>query len=504
MTSLVQGPSHRTGRAALLVAALLLLALAFAPRAGAFVYWANDADVTSTTIGRANLDGTGVNQSFIDGANQPCGVAADGAHLYWANIDGSIGRANLDGTGVNQSFIAGAAGNNPCGVAVDGTHLYWTNVDGGTIGRANLDGSGVNQAFIGGASGPCGVAVDGTHLYWANIDGGTIGRANLDGSGMNQGFVGGASLPCGVAVDAAHLYWANLGGTTIGRANLDGTGVNQGFVGGASAPCGVAVDAAHVYWANIDGIGRANLDGTGVNQGFVGASGPCGVAVDAGTQAAQPSNITVNDVSMAEGNGGNTAFNFTVSLSAPQANPVTVNFATANGTAAAPGDYASNSGTLTFAPGVTTQPVTVQVNGDTAVEPNESFNLNLSNATGNAAITGAQGVGTIQNDDQAAAPREFTLGRARLNPKTGTARLAVTVPGPGELAISGTGAKAAGPLVARSVSAAGTLQLLVKASGPKQRTLNRTGRVSVKPTVTYTPIGGTPSTRSTNIRLKKL
>ncbi len=72
------------------------------------------------------------------------------------------------------------------------------------------------------------------------------------------------------------------------------------------------------------------------------------------------------------------------------------------------------------------------------------------------------------------------------------------------MAISGTGVKAAGAVVARSVSAAGTLQLLIKASGPKQRTLNRTGTVSVKPTVTYTPIGGTPSTRSTNIRLKKL
>jgi hypothetical protein len=59
-----------------------------------------------------------VNQSFIDGGNRPCGVAVDGAHLYWANgDDGTIGRSNLDGTGANQSFIGGATG--PCGVAVD-------------------------------------------------------------------------------------------------------------------------------------------------------------------------------------------------------------------------------------------------------------------------------------------------------------------------------------------------------------------------------------------------
>ena len=93
---------------------------------------------------------------------------------------------------------------------------------------------------------------------------------------------------------------------------------------------------------------------------------------------------------------------FTVSLDAPQAAPVTVDFATANGTATAPTDYTANSGTVTFAPGVTSQTVTVQVNGDTTVEPNETFNVNLSNATGNATITDAQGVGTIVNDDQPA------------------------------------------------------------------------------------------------------
>jgi hypothetical protein len=54
---------------------------------------------------------------------------------------------------------------------------------------------------------------------------------------------------------------------------------------------------------------------------------------------------------------------------------------------------------VTFAPGQTTQPVTVQVNGDTAVEPDETFNVNLSNAQGNAAILDGVGLGTITNDD---------------------------------------------------------------------------------------------------------
>jgi hypothetical protein len=120
-------------------------------------------------------------------------------------------------------------------------------------------------------------------------------------------------------------------------------------------------------------------------------------------QQAEPQRqISINDVSMAEGNSGTTAFSFTVSLDAASANPVTVDFATADGTATQPSDYASNSGTLTFAAGETTKTVTVLVNGDTAVEPDETFNVNLSNATGNATILDGTGLGTIQNDDQPA------------------------------------------------------------------------------------------------------
>jgi hypothetical protein len=79
-------------------------------------------------------------------------------HLYWTDFaTGAIGRANLDGTGANQSFITAAS---PRGVAVDADHIYWTNGDVNTIGRANLDGTGANQSFITGAAFPFGVAVD--------------------------------------------------------------------------------------------------------------------------------------------------------------------------------------------------------------------------------------------------------------------------------------------------------------------------------------------------------
>ncbi len=135
-------------------------------------------------------------------------MAVDGEHLYWANITleagktgTTIGRANIDGSGVDQSFIGGAS--EPYGVAVDGQHVYWTNRGTETVGRANLDGSGANQSLIGGASGIFGLAVDGQHVYWANGSAvaSSIGEANLDGSGVNQSLIGGVAGPVGVAVD---------------------------------------------------------------------------------------------------------------------------------------------------------------------------------------------------------------------------------------------------------------------------------------------------------------
>ena len=113
--------------------------------------------------------------------------------------------------------------------------------------------------------------------------------------------------------------------------------------------------------------------------------------------------ITIGSVTAPEGNSGTTAFAFNVALSAAGTAPVTVDYATADGTATAGSDYVATSGTLTFPPGVTTQTITVNVTGDTAVEPNETFFVNLSNPT-NATIATAQGTGTITNDDSAAAP----------------------------------------------------------------------------------------------------
>jgi len=108
--------------------------------------------------------------------------------------------------------------------------------------------------------------------------------------------------------------------------------------------------------------------------------------------------ISVNDVTKAEGKSGTTSFTFTVTLSSVYDAAVTVNFATADGTANAGNDYTSASGTLTFAPGETTKTITILVKGDNKKEANETFFVNLSGAS-NALIADGQGLGTILNDD---------------------------------------------------------------------------------------------------------
>lgn len=115
------------------------------------------------------------------------------------------------------------------------------------------------------------------------------------------------------------------------------------------------------------------------------------------TPPPQPS-LAIAPVSIAEGNSGVSPMSFTVTLSAAATSAVTLNYATSDGTATAGGDYAASSGTLTFNPGETTKTITVNVNGDTTVEADETLSLTLSSAVG-AVIANATGIGTIRNDD---------------------------------------------------------------------------------------------------------
>jgi subtilisin family serine protease len=121
-------------------------------------------------------------------------------------------------------------------------------------------------------------------------------------------------------------------------------------------------------------------------------------AVNALSSTGQTPSLSIDDISLNEGNSGTTSFTFTVMLSAASFSTVTVNYATAAGSAAASSDFTSTSGTLTFDTGETIQTLTVPITGDTVSEPNEIFYVNLSSPAG-ATLADSQGVGSIVNDD---------------------------------------------------------------------------------------------------------
>jgi uncharacterized delta-60 repeat protein len=224
-------------------------------------------------------------------------------------------------------------------------------------------------------------------------------------------------------------------GLLVGSDSLAVTDAdNQGFQANAGGPYyvpnggSIQLDASGTtdpnqdpatltYSWDLNGDGTIDESGVGdIHPTFsaAGLTGPSAVVVhltvtdnNGQTSSAQatvnvtgpPVNVTIGDVSQLEGNSGTTNFVFPVSLDAAVSYPVTVTYATADGTATANDrDYAPASGSVTFAPGQTTQNITVGVFGDTVVEPDETFFVNLTGAT-NGNLTRTQATGTIVNDD---------------------------------------------------------------------------------------------------------
>jgi hypothetical protein len=111
-----------------------------------------------------------------------------------------------------------------------------------------------------------------------------------------------------------------------------------------------------------------------------------------------PPALSVGDVKVTEGDSATTPATFTVSIGAASGRSVSASYATADGTAGAPGDYQAASGTVTIPAGQTSATVTAQVAGDTADEPDETFTLALSGEA-NASVTKRSGTATIADDD---------------------------------------------------------------------------------------------------------
>jgi chitinase len=159
----------------------------------------------------------------------------------------------------------------------------------------------------------------------------------------------------------------------------------------------------------------------------VNLSGAAGGVISTGHAVAVIQNdeprVWVDGWSHTEGNTGTTSFPFVVTLNMPYDVPVTVSYATADGTATVVGyDYVANSGSFTFAPGETSKTVNVSVRGDRTAEEEETFSLNLTAADG-ATVSTDPAMGYILNDE----PVAGATGGAVTEGNSGTKSIAFVV-----------------------------------------------------------------------------
>jgi len=159
------------------------------------------------------------------------------------------------------------------------------------------------------------------------------------------------------------------------------------------------------------------LDGTPAGEVTIGERGVA-QNLDIDPQAATTPVLIIGDVAVMEGDSGTTTATFTISLSKPAENTVTVNWATANDTATtADNDYTGAGGVATINVGDSFTTVAVTVKGDTKVESDESFFVNLTGPT-NATILDPQARGTILDDDT---PPVMTINNVNVvQPTSGT------------------------------------------------------------------------------------
>ncbi|EGD09904.1 putative Ig domain-containing protein,Calx-beta domain-containing protein [Xanthomonas vesicatoria ATCC 35937] len=330
-------------------------------------------------------------------AVSPASVAEDGG----TNLTYTVTLTNPSSTAVSIGFSIG-------GTATSGTDFAAVNSPlvipaGQTSGSIVIDPtadatSEPDETVVITLSAGSGYVVGSPNSATGTIVNDDVPSLSINDVSVNEGNAGTTTATFTVSLSQP----AGAGGVSFDIGTADGT-ANAGSdyvasslsgrtipAGSSSATFSVLVNGDtlnepdETYFVNVSNVTGANVaDAQGL-----------GTIVNDDTAPA----LSIDDVSVIEGNSGTTTATFTVSLSTASGQTVTVNYATADGTATAGSDYAARSGTLSFAPGTTTQTVAISVNGDLSVEPNETYRVVLSSAT-NATIARATGTGTINNDD---------------------------------------------------------------------------------------------------------
>ncbi|MBI5297806.1 MAG: ExeM/NucH family extracellular endonuclease [Chloroflexi bacterium] len=248
---------------------------------------------------------------------------------------------------------------------------------------------------------------DGTGLGTITNDDAATPQISISSVSGPESDAGMNTLTFNVSLDIPAL----VGGVTFDIATSDGTATDAdndyepNSATGVTIPEGVSSTTFNVT-VNGDTTFEANETFTVSLSNVTGAT----VATGTGTGTIQnddaaPVNLSIADVTLAEGNTGTTTFGFVVTLDGPApSGGVTFDIATSAGTATAGTDYVTKSvNGASIATGSTTYNFDVTVNGDWDSESNETFNVAVSNVSG-AVVTDGAALGTITNDDSAVTP----------------------------------------------------------------------------------------------------
>jgi CSLREA domain-containing protein len=471
-------------------------------------------------------------------------LVSEGAETFSVDLDTPVNAAIADGnatvtiidddstpqlTITDANVIEGNSGTTPAGFTVSLSHASASTITvnwGATAGSANAGSdfaaAGGSLTFLPGeTSKPVTVNVNGDtsdeadETFFVTLTSpanATIAKAQgtatiADDDGMPSLVIGDATLVEGNSGSNDLVFTVTLAGTTaqtvtVHYATANGT-ATAGSDYAASSGTLTFLSGVTTQQVRVAVIGDTGVESdetlfvnlSTANNASISDNQATGTIENDDSAAAVPS-ISITDATLAEGNSGTANATFTVTLSVATTNAVAVQYATANGSANAGSDYAAASGTVHFAAGVTSQTVTVAVAGDTSVEPDETFAVDLSNPA-NATIGDGHGAGLIVNDDSPAVVPSISIDDATLpegNSGTTSATFEVTLSVPTTNTVTVNYATANGSATAGSDYAA-TGGTVVFAPGVTSRniTIAIAGDLSVEPDETFTVVLSSPA-----------
>ena len=216
----------------------------------------------------------------------------------------------------------------------------------------------------------------------------------------------------------------------------------------------------------------------------------------------QPTSLSINDVTQVEGNSGSSNFQFTITRS-NTSSAASVLVSTASGSAQSGTDFTAISNqTVNFAAGgAATAVVNVSVIGDTVVEGNETFTVNLSNPSG-ASISDAQGVGTISNDDSASvsiADVTVVEGSSGTTNASFTVTLAGAVQGGFSVPVSSSNGSATAPSDYAAIAGGSVVSFTGSVNESRTVTVAVVGDTVVEPTENFQVLLGSPSVAGVSV-----